>query len=67
MLNAKTGLVLAVAGLLGGHYASMHDQMLGKPASEMGPLSWAVAGLAFVVAAVGLWLLWRGDQGMPQH
>ena len=44
MLNAKTGLLLAVAGLLGGHYAYVHDQLFGSSVIEMGPVSWTAAG-----------------------
>ncbi len=63
MLNAKTGLLLAVAGLLGGHYAYVHDQLFGSSVIEMGPVSWTAAAVALVVALAGLWLLWRGDEG----
>ena len=50
MLNAKTGLLLAVAGLLGGHYAYVHDQLFCSSEIEMVPVSWTAAAVALVVA-----------------
>ncbi|MDA1099465.1 MAG: hypothetical protein O2967_10830 [Proteobacteria bacterium] len=61
MLNAKTGLLLAVVGLLGGHYAYLHDLLQGSSKIQMGPTSWALAAVALVVALAGLWLVQRGD------
>lgn len=62
-MNAKTGLLLAVVGLLVGHYAYLHDILFaGSSVITMGPASWALAAVALVVAAGGLWLVWRGQE-----
>ncbi|NQV61073.1 MAG: hypothetical protein HQ502_15510 [Alphaproteobacteria bacterium] len=60
MLNSKTGLLLAVAGLLAGHYVYLHDLVVGGSVIEMGPASWTIAGVALVVALAGLCLVWCG-------
>ncbi len=61
MMNAKTGMLLALAGVLVGHYAYLHDLLIGNQMIEMGPASWGVAAVGFVAALAGLWLLRRGD------
>jgi hypothetical protein len=62
MLNPKTGLLLAVVGLLVGHYVYVHDLLFGRDLIMMGPASWTVAAVALVVALAGMWLVWRGDE-----
>jgi len=62
MLNVKTGLLLALVGLLLGHYVYLHDLLFGNTTIWMGPKSWTVAVVALVVALAGLWLIWRGDK-----
>jgi len=61
MFNPKTGLLLALIGLLIGHYAYVHDLLFGGTVIMMGPASWAVAAVSLVVALAGLWLVMRGD------
>jgi hypothetical protein len=31
----------------------------------MGPVTWTVAAVSFVVAAYGLWLIWRENMDEP--
>ncbi len=59
MLNAKTGVILALVGLLAGHYAYLHDLLNGAHLIMMGPITWTIAGVSFLAAAWGLWLIWR--------
>ncbi|MBT3369579.1 MAG: hypothetical protein HOA08_17995 [Rhodospirillaceae bacterium] len=61
MLNPKTGLLLALVGILVGHYVYLHDLLSGDTLIMMGPASWTVAVVALVVALAGLWLLVRGN------
>ncbi|MBL6953794.1 MAG: hypothetical protein ISR50_14235 [Alphaproteobacteria bacterium] len=62
MLNSKTGLLLAVAGLLVGHYVYLHDLVVGGSVIQMGPASWTIAAVALVVALAGLCLVWCGGK-----
>ncbi len=61
MMNARTGLLLALIGLSAGHYAYLHDLLNERGEIWMGPISWTMAAVAFVVALAGLWLIWRAD------
>ena len=66
MMNAKTGLWLALAGLLVGHYVYLHDLVVGGKTIWMGPASWILAVVALVVALAGLWMIWRGDKDQAE-
>lgn len=66
MLNAKTGLLLILVGLLASHYVYLHDLVTGSGQIQMGPTSWTIAVVALVVGLVGLWLVWRGEGGASQ-
>ncbi len=61
-MNAKTGLILAAVGLFAGQYAYVHDLISGKSTIWMGPISWTIAVISFLVAVFGLWLIWREAQ-----
>jgi hypothetical protein len=65
MLNAKRGVILALVGLLAGHYAYLHDLLNGGHRIWMGPVTWTVAAVSFVVASYGLWLIWRKIMDEP--
>ena len=57
MLNAKTGVILALVGLLAGHYAYLHDLLNGGHRIWMGPTTWTVVAVSFLAASYGLWLI----------
>jgi|SaaInl7_135m_RNA_FD_contig_31_734989_length_949_multi_4_in_0_out_0_2 hypothetical protein len=62
MMNIKTGLLMALVGLLISHYVYVHDLLNGDEMIWMGSISWAIAAIAFLLALAGLWVIWRSDE-----